>query len=242
MIDDNADIQTLKEFFSQTPEEIEERKNRAWNEEWNALRMPEYLAREPEQPKPTQVAYGGGSDARETNGPARNRPPEKNAWENRDLAFLDVLASGESPDYDVLATPPGHKLRRIAKGTDGKPDYSRHPNSLVIVNGIRTTAAGRFQINKPTWDEISRSHKDVVDFDPINQNKAAWYLASDTYSKATGRDLGEDLADERRWPLIVEKLNGRWTSMPGGSQQQYDQEEFNRRMRDGIARYQGPDP
>lgn len=178
---------------------------------------------------------------------ARTPPPVKNAWANQDLGLLDVLASGEAPAYDVMATAPHQPLRHIPPWADGQTDYSQHPNSVIHYEDrpghiIWTSAAGRYQINKGTWDGLVQRHPDLTDFSPLNQDKAAWYLASDTYRGATGRDLSGDLADEKYWPQITSSLKQKWASLPGAKQPQMTQEEFNQRLRAATARYRDPYP
>jgi muramidase (phage lysozyme) len=252
MIEDDATPEELDAWYRRTPDQIAAEKADRWNAAWSALRTPDDQAYEPEddpsaagasQPA-DEAPTGDAVDAAAKTG--GSPPPAKTAWANQDLGLLDVLASGEAPGYDVMATQPGHPLRHIPLGLDGQTDYSRHPNSEIHYRDkqgkpVKTTAAGRYQFNKPTWDDFVKRHPDLTDFTPLNQDKAAWYLAEDTYRK-TGRDLSTDLIDERYWPQITNALKGKWASLPGSHKPQMTQGQFNQRLRDATARYRDPQP
>lgn len=110
-------------------------------------------------------------------------------------ALLDTLAMGnatsggnywESPDYNTI----------VGKG--GKfQSYKDHPR---VFGTATSTAAGRYQFTKTTWDDVVKQfnmkNRDnpITDFSPQNQDRAAWFLAQRDYSKRTrGRSLDEDL-------------------------------------------------
>lgn len=244
MINDDTTPEELDAWYRRTPDQIAAEKAKKWNADWAALRTPDDQAYEPEHPAPTGDAIDAAARVRQT-ATKRVPPPEKTAWANHELGFLDVLASGETNEgdggYDVLATQPGHPRRRLAAGADGKPDYSRFPDPLRYPDGrggtTRNSSAGRYQFKEQPWKDVVKAHPDVTDIAPLNQNKAAWYLAMDTYRQKTGRDLSADLKDERYWPQITDRLNGKWSSLPGGAEPQMTHEEFDRRLRDSIARY-----
>jgi muramidase (phage lysozyme) len=256
MIDDDATPEELDAWYRRTPDQIAAEKADRWNAAWSALRLPDDQAYEPDDDPSTSYAAqpadeaptGDAVDAAaKTGGVPPPPPPAKSAWANQDLGLLDVLASGEAPGYDVLATQPGHPLRHLPLRPDGQTDYSGYPNSMIqYVNKqghtVTTSAAGRYQINKGTWDDLVKRHPDLSDFTPLNQDKAAWYLAADTYRTTAGRDLSSDLTDERYWPQITSKLAPKWASLPGSSKPQMTQDQFNQRLRDATARYRDPNP
>lgn len=256
MIDDDADPDTLDAWYRRTPDQIAAEQAAKWNAGWNALRTPDDQAYEYDPAPSTggdDTGPAGDVEAAQTgdavDAVAKTPPPEKTAWAPRESALLDVLASHEVPDvndtprYNVMASQPGQPLRYLPTASDGQPDYSRHPNDLLkYVNKagktVKTTAAGRYQINKETWDGIVAAHPDVTDFSKLNQDKAAWYLADhDCRKNMGGRDLSSDLADERYWPQIAQKLSGTWASLPGVTPSQMTQDEFNARLRAATARY-----
>ncbi len=80
------------------------------------------------------------------------------------------------------------------------PDPNQHPMSTVTVDGVPSSASGRYQINTDTWSDITKANKGITDFSPANQDKAAWWLAQKRYKSNTtnkknpeGRDLLSDL-------------------------------------------------
>lgn len=101
--------------------------------------------------------------------------------------FLDAIASAEGTggDYNIIVG--GQKFE----------GYEEHPNIVGLVTKAGpSTAAGKYQITKQTWDYLKKSYKDLGDFSPQNQDKAAFYLAKERYKQNTpgGRDLEADLA------------------------------------------------
>jgi muramidase (phage lysozyme) len=108
--------------------------------------------------------------------------------------FLDTIAGPESTkQYDV----------RYAPGRKGEAPFTEgpeHPNVPEPTAGGKTsTAAGRYQITKETWDEYTRRYPTLTEggFTRENQDKVAWQLALNRYKSKTGRDLGEDLKSGR---------------------------------------------
>jgi len=102
-------------------------------------------------------------------------------------ALLDAIsaAEGTGGDYNIIV------------GGQRFESYSQHPNVVGFVSkdGKKSTAAGKYQITKQTWDDLQKKYPDLTDFSPENQDKAAFYLATDRYKRAfKGRDLSEDLA------------------------------------------------
>ena len=104
----------------------------------------------------------------------------------QERALLDTIAHGESPNYNTIV--------------DGATfsDFSDHPRQFGTVH-TDSTAAGRYQFTKTTWDgtvlEYNKRYPDnpINDFSPENQDRAALYLAQKDYRSRTGRDLQVDL-------------------------------------------------
>jgi len=111
-------------------------------------------------------------------------------------ALLDTIAVGdptksqhywESPDYNTIV------------GRGGKfSDFSDHPR---VFGTATSTAAGRYQFTKTTWDDVVKKYNQknpdnpITDFSPLNQDRAALFLAEERYRANTGRDLNADLAN-----------------------------------------------
>lgn len=242
MLRDDASPEERERWFRRTPQEIEDEKTARWNDAWSALRLPEHLAREPDT-----MAGGGGDDVL-LGGAGKDRIARKRdpaaaitALDPYQRALLDTIAGTESPGYDVLYSP-GATLRRIKPGADGLPDYSRHPNDPAVIakgpnKGKLSSAAGRYQFLNGTWKNLADAHKDLTDFTPASQDRAAIYLASERYARETGRDLTADLRDPQRYGAIAGALRKEWTSLPGGIEQGQGMSAFAGRMSDGIRRY-----
>ncbi|MGI4945842.1 MAG: hypothetical protein ACRYHQ_35665 [Janthinobacterium lividum] len=149
--------------------------------------------------------------------------------------LLDTIAGTESPGYNVM-----YGGRRFM-------NMSEHPNTPVPITsgpnaGQTSTAAGRYQFLKSTWDEAS-SAAGVHDFTPGSQDKAAWWLAQRDYNQRTGRDLAGDLqsSDPRIKAGIGQALHSTWTSLPGGIEAGTNDSRFTRQLDAAVARNQpGP--
>lgn len=124
-------------------------------------------------------------------------------------AFLDSIAQGESPGYDVMY------------GGKRFTDFSRHPHQAQTVGDITSDVAGRYQFKGSTWDELAAKYG-YKDFSQANQDAAAWQYAQDIYSQKTkGGSLTEALQsnDPARVNAAAQILNQTWSSLPGGKEQ-----------------------
>lgn len=128
-------------------------------------------------------------------------------------ALLDTISAPglEGADYNTIV------------GGGKFSEYGQHPGRVGVVTAQGpSTAAGRYQITGTTWKELQDKYSDLKDFSPENQDKAAWYLAQERYSKATGgRKLEEDLKsnDPNIIQGISQALSGTWSSLQGGVHQ-----------------------
>lgn len=112
---------------------------------------------------------------------------------------LNTIAAGEAPDYNTLYG--GHRVT----------DLSQHPAIPIPIRGTNqtSTAAGRYQILKPTWDKAA-SALGLKDFRPDSQDEAAWWIAQNEYQKNTGRNLEADAASNSvNWSA----LTSQWPSL-----------------------------
>ena len=157
----------------------------------------------------TPSGGGGGGTGSDTLGPRTainmSVPPEGRA-------LLDVLASGEAKDYNVL------------NGGGTFSDYSRHPGGR---------AAGRYQDLPSTWAGIQRE-TGIHDFSPASQDKGNWYLAQRDYKRNTGRDLLAELksGDPGRIAAVGNALRGTWISLNSN---------FGKKYKRAIDRVTKPD-
>jgi|DEB19_MinimDraft_3_1074340.scaffolds.fasta_scaffold27270_2 muramidase (phage lysozyme) len=116
-------------------------------------------------------------------------------------SFLNAIAQAEGGTY----------TNRF--GNKEMEDPTQHPMKVFKEDGKYSSASGRYQINKVTWPELQAKYPDLVDFSPVNQDRAAWRLAQDRYASNTGgRSLLEDLraGDQSR---IKEALSGTWEAL-----------------------------
>ena len=122
------------------------------------------------------------------------------------LAFLDMLAA---PGVEGTAGR-GDDGYNVLVGGDLFTGYAEHPRTRVWIPRyeIWSTAAGRYQINAPTWDDLrSRSSLKLGDFSPENQDRAAIALIQmqDAFADVQAGRLGR----------ACEKCASRWASLPG---------------------------
>lgn len=93
-------------------------------------------------------------------------------------------------------------------------DLSKHPN--IYNKEHDTSAAGRYQINAPTWNEFAPK-VGVTDFSPESQDKVAWKIAEENYKvKTGGGDLYAALksGDPATIATAFTKNRNRWVSLP----------------------------
>jgi len=157
-----------------------------------------------------------------------NVPPEG-------MALLDAISTTESGGrYDIIVgkgqggstLESGDIAHNASKGYPGTPpayftDFSHHPE----IFGLRTrngpsSAAGRYQITKTTWGNLSKKYG-LTDFSPESQDKAAWYLAQEDFQKRTGKNLYNELVSGN-FSNVARNLSATWTSLAGGIEQQGD--------------------
>ena len=140
-------------------------------------------------------------------------------------------AGGASPTHtaDVSMAPEKRAfLDTLAAGEAGPEGYnSANPTS---------SARGRYQFLASTDADVSRQ-TGITGNDPVSQDRKAWFLASGTYLRNTGRDLDDDLRAGGHEADIAAALKGVWPSLPGGSQQNTTQQQFLTRLHDNLAAY-----
>ena len=116
-------------------------------------------------------------------------------------ALLDTIAGTESGGaYNVI------------NGGQRFSSFADHPRTKGA--GGTTTAAGRYQFVKATWDRAARA-VGASDFSPANQDRAAWWLAQADYKSRTGRDLLTDLKspDANVQAGVRRALSGTWEGL-----------------------------
>lgn len=124
-------------------------------------------------------------------------------------AFLDTLAVSEgTKDH-------GDDGYNVLVGGELFHDYSRHPNVLVTLNkaGLKSTAAGRYQFLKRTWDAL-QTKLGLPDFGHTSQDAGCIELISEAGAL--------DDVDAGRFDDAVSKCRRIWASLPGAGYGQHE--------------------
>jgi muramidase (phage lysozyme) len=150
--------------------------------------------------------------------------PEETAWSEEELATKTTCsaerANGAVNRYEKAL----HDTIAYAEGTKGRLNdgYSityayrsfsscaRHPNMRITAGGYTSTAAGRYQYLKKTWDNVERAAA-LASFEPENQEKAAaWSIKHRgvTVPPTTPMTRGQ-------FAIALRKLSLEWASLPG---------------------------
>jgi muramidase (phage lysozyme) len=162
-------------------------------------------------PRPASTAVSAQrrfhGSATMTASPSSPSPREVRLLENRALlrhpnmqAFLAAIALAEGGGYDFRYG--------AVRGRRNDPwrfsDYATHPGPG---RGGKVTAAGMYQITRPTWREMG-ARMGLTDFSPETQDLAAVEIL---------RTIGAD-ADILRGDLAaaLDKASRRWSSLPRG--------------------------
>ncbi len=169
------------------------------------------------------VIPAGGPETRGSNGgviPMRSADPVAGDLAPHQRAFLNAISDGESAGkYNVRYTPNG--------GAEFS-DLSQHPGIMEPGPHGPSSAAGRYQFTKSTWNRLGGG-----EFSPENQDRMAWKLATLDYRDRTGRDLDKDLQQNGLTPNVLNTLQPTWTSF--GSKQESRINAYNSSLR----RYSG---
>ena len=110
-------------------------------------------------------------------------------------AFLDMIGFSEGATYDTFFG-----------GGGAFASYADHPRTIISANGYRSSAAGKYQILRKTWDDVAPKIG-ATDFSPYWQDRAAVFLL-----KRRGA-LADVLAG--RFDSAINKTRKEWASLPG---------------------------
>lgn len=161
-------------------------------------------------------------------------------------ALLDTIAGsevGEHGGYDTLYT--GKSVEAVKPGFD----YTDHPRVMFPAQYGPTSAFGRYQITKTTWD-ADKNRFGLSDITPASQDQWASMKTDERYADSyrSGRfrniqgltgNLDQDLAANKNNPQFLEAvghaLSGEWTSLPGGLQPNDSTRSFVDRFQRNIA-------
>jgi muramidase (phage lysozyme) len=90
--------------------------------------------------------------------------------------------------------------------------YQDHPRKAVTVNGLTSTAAGKYQILERTYDYYKKFLK-LPDFSPASQDAIALELI-----KERGADM---LINEGQFNEAIVRCNNIWASLPNSPYNQH---------------------
>ena len=129
-------------------------------------------------------------------------------------AFLTMIAISEGTQqighnngYDVIV---GSTVKR----PDLFTSYADHPRKMVdLGNGLKSTAAGRYQILLRYYDAYKKSLK-LPDFSPGSQDKIALQMISECNALR--------LIDAGKFAQAVKACKSRWASLPGANYSQHE--------------------
>ena len=110
------------------------------------------------------------------------------------IAFLDMIAYAEGAGYTTLF------------GGDNFVGFDDHPRKVISKSGYTSSAAGRYQFLRKTWDDVAPKIG-ATSFDPYWQDRAAVYLI-----KRKGA-LADVIAG--RFAAAINKVRKIWASLPG---------------------------
>jgi muramidase (phage lysozyme) len=141
-------------------------------------------------------------------------------------AFLDMIAWSEIGPELLEESDNGYNV--IVGSTPGKPDlfsgYADHPRKLVdLGHGLRSTAAGRYQILKRYFDSYKKTLA-LLDFSPTSQDSIALQMIGECRAK--------DLINNGHVVAGIIRCASRWASLPGNTYQQHTHD-----MDDLVAAY-----
>lgn len=129
------------------------------------------------------------------------------------LAFLDLLAWSEGTDNG--RQPTRDRGYDVVVGGELFEGYADHPRRLVPLPklGIKSTAAGRYQILSRYFDHYKRT-LGLPDFGPESQDRIALQLIREC------RALDDIKAG--RIEQAIHKCRSRWASLPGAGYNQHE--------------------
>ena len=132
----------------------------------------------------------------------RTQDPVATGLKPHEKAFLNAISYKESGgDYNVRYTPAG------GAQFDG---FEQHPGIFEDGPEGPSSAAGRYQFTKSTWDDMGGGS-----FEPENQDTRALALARQRYQASTGRDLDDDLISRGMGADIMSPLSTTWSALKG---------------------------
>lgn len=150
-------------------------------------------------------------------------PYTKDAPPAPPAATVDPVAVSGETATNAARVRAFMRMIRWAEGTAGDDGYTLlfgydkflpgadHPRILVTKNGYKSTAAGAYQINAPTWDDFRNRAKYAglfPDFKPESQDKCCWAILDDAKALPLIRE------NKIKEAIELKKVGNRWASLP----------------------------
>lgn len=126
-------------------------------------------------------------------------------------AFLDTIGVSEGTSTNPKTKDGGYD---VLFGGGIFTDYSDHPRQHITVNGITSTAAGKYQILAHIFDAY-KALLSLPDFSPASQDAIASRIIQEQHAL--------DDIDEGNIPTAIYQLASQWASFPGNSYGQHQQ-------------------
>ena len=147
------------------------------------------------------------------------------------MANVKITKEGKALLDGIVGSESNGRYNQINGGATFN-DYSKHPKGTTANYGYGL-AAGKYQFMPGTWGDLQRKYG-YSDFSPASQDDAAWQLAQDRYRAKTGDDLQGTL-EAGRYLDAGRALNGVWTSLPGGAEENSQTKGFLARVNASLA-------
>jgi muramidase (phage lysozyme) len=146
-------------------------------------------------------------------------------------AFLTTIRQAENSSTSMVSDIPLNYNVNYGGGTF--KDYSDHPHHFVTKDGFTSDAAGAYQFLGSRWNTISRI-ENLIDFSPESQDLGALYLIREQNTdNPRAKGVIDDINSGRISEAAV-KLNGTWTSLPGGKQKKMTVPQFTNNFQKNL--------
>ena len=147
-------------------------------------------------------------------------------------AFLTTIRQAENSSTTAVSETPLPYNKIYGGGTFS--DDSKHPNKAVTKWGNTSTAAGAYQFLAGRWNTISKK-LGLKDFSPESQDQGALYLINEQNNdNPRAEGVVNDIKNGNVFQAAT-KLNGTWTSLPGGNEGKMNEEQFNQEFKENIS-------
>lgn len=132
------------------------------------------------------------------------------------IQVSDEVPAAAKPLLQLIAARESGGRPNVYYGNTTFDDLSKFPDwpGVALPDGRRTHAAGKYQFQPGTWQRTAGG-AGITDFSEVNQDRAAYVLASGEYRRRTGRELTADLQDPGRADGVLQTLTPHWPVLKG---------------------------